>query len=78
MRLIIEKEIEEKSNLAKLEFFSKMSHDMLTPMNAIMGMTQILKMSHSSGETRECLNEIDNASKSLLGFIHDLLGTEDI
>ena len=77
MRLIIEKELEEKSNRAKFEFLSKMSHEMLTPMNAIMGMTQILKRSHNSGETKEYLDEIDNASKKLLGFIHGLLNVSD-
>ena len=77
MHLIIEKELAEKSSRDKLEFLSKMSHDMLTPMNAIVGMTQILKRQFSSGETRECLNEIDNASKSLLGFIHKLLDISD-
>ena len=73
MRLIIEKELAEKSTQAKFEFLSKMSHDMLTPMNAIIGMTDILKRTHKSGETREYLDEIDTASRNLLGFIHKLL-----
>ena len=73
MRLIIEKELVEKSNRTKLEFLSKMSHEMLTPMNAIMGMTQILKRHDNSGKIREYLDEIDDASKKLLGFIHGLL-----
>ena len=77
MHLIIEKELEEKSSHEKIEFFSKMSHEMLTPMNAIMGMTQILKRNYSSGETRQYLDEIDDASKNLLGFIHSLLGISD-
>ena len=73
MQMIIDKEIEEKSNRTKLEFLLNMSHEMLTPMNAIMGMTQILLRGQSTGETRELLNEIDAASKSLLKFINDLL-----
>ena len=77
MRLIIEKELAEKSNRVKFDFLSTMSHEMLTPMNAIIGMTEILKMYHSSGETRNCLDEIDSASKSLLGFIHELLDISD-
>ena len=73
MRLIIEKELVEKSNRTKFEFFSKMSHEMLTPMNAILGITHILKRSHTTGETKEGLDEIEKASQSLLGFIHELL-----
>ncbi|MCL2008083.1 MAG: response regulator [Treponema sp.] len=78
MHLIIEKEIAEKSSHAKFEFLSNMSHDMLTPMNAIVGLTQILKLTHTEGQTREYLDDIDNASKELLGFLNKLLNiTED-
>jgi len=69
MHMIIEKELAEKSSRTKLEFLSRMSHDMLTPMNVIMGMTHILKRSYSTAETREYLDEIEKASKDLLGFI---------
>ena len=77
MHMIIEKELAEKNSRDKLEFLSNMSHDMLTPMNAIIGMTQILKRQFTSGETKEYLDEIDSASKHLLGFIHDLLNISD-
>jgi PleD family two-component response regulator len=74
MRLIIEKEIAEKSSRAKLEFLSKMSHDMLTPMNAIMGFTEIAKTEGISEETEECLKEIEKASNELLELLKNLLG----
>jgi len=74
MRVIIEKELTEKSNRAKLEFLSNVSHDMLTPMNTIIGMTQILKRKFIPGYIREYLDDIDDASRDLLKYIHDLLG----
>ena len=72
-RLIIEKEFTEKSSLAKIEFLVRMSHEMLTPMNAIMGMTQILMMSENTKQAMERLEEIDAASKRLHRLINDLL-----
>ena len=72
MRLIIEKELAEKSSRAQFEFLSRMSHEMLTPMNTIVGMTQIAKMSEVSGEIRNYLDEIDTASRQLLGLINNL------
>ena len=74
MRVIIEKELTEKSNHAKLEFLSNVSHDMLTPMNTIIGMTQILKRKYIPGDIREYLDDIDDASRNLLKYINDLLG----
>ena len=73
MRLLLEKELAEKSSRTRIEFLSNMSHEMLTPMNAIMGMTQIAKMSRASGKTKECLDGIEAASNHLLGLINDLL-----
>jgi len=74
MRLIIEKQIAEESSRARMEVLSKMSHDMLTPMNAIMGFTQIANMTKNSSETTECLNEIYKASQELLKLLHNMLG----
>ena len=76
-QLIIEKEVAEKSSKARIEFLMSMSHEMLTPMNAIIGMTQIAKMAWNPAKTADCLNEIDEASKHLLAMIHDLLNASD-
>ena len=73
MHLIIEKELAEKSTRAKMEFLANMSYDMFTPMNAIIGMTQIAKREKNSEQTTDCLNEIDIASRHLLGLIEELL-----
>ena len=50
---------------------------MLTPMNAIMGMTQIAKMVENPEKTTECLNEIDTAARHLLGLLKGLLEASD-
>jgi signal transduction histidine kinase len=72
-RLIIEKELADKSRRARSEFLSKMSHDMLTPMNVIMGMTSIMKSLEGSSRLKDYLGEIDDASKQMLRLINDLL-----
>lgn len=77
MKLLMEKELEEKSNQAKMNFYLDMSHDMLTPMNVIIGMAQIAGRSKSQDEVKECLEEIENSSKQLLDLILKLLNVED-
>ena len=73
MRQIIDKELAEKSIRAKNEFFMNMSHELLTPMNIIMGMTQIAKKIKNPEKTADCLDEIYGASRHLLRIITDLL-----
>ena len=73
MRLLFEKELAETSSRIKIDFLSRMNHEMLTPMHAIMGMTKILTMSGGSGDTKEYLEEIDAASRHLLRLMNDLL-----
>jgi PAS domain S-box-containing protein len=62
-----------EANRYKSEFLSRMSHEMLTPMNAIMGMTQIAKMKKITGDQKDFFEEIGNASRHLLRLINDLL-----
>jgi len=63
----------QEANRAKSDFLSRMSHEMLTPMNAIMGMTQIIKMRAIPDNLKEDHDRIENASRHLLKLIHDLL-----
>ena len=63
----------EKSSLAKSEFLSRMSHEMRTPLNAIIGMTTIAKSAADMEKKEYCLDRIDSASKHLLGVINDIL-----
>jgi len=60
-------------SLSKSRFLSNMSHEMRTPMNAIIGMTTIGKKAESIEEKNRALNKIGDASSHLLGVINDVL-----
>ena len=61
------------ANKAKTAFLSHMSHDMRTPMNAIIGFTGIAMKNNPSGEVRNCLEKINESSEHLLSLINDVL-----
>ncbi len=61
------------ANKAKTAFLSHMSHDMRTPMNAIMGFTGIAMKKNPSDEVKNCLEKIDESSEYLLSLINDVL-----
>lgn len=64
----------EETNKAKSRFLSNMSHDIRTPMNAIMGMTSI-GLSHIDEKLRvqDCLSKIQTASTHLMSLVNDVL-----
>ncbi len=69
----------ESANRAKSEFLSNMSHDIRTPMNAIIGMTSIAKNSiDDKKQVQHCLTTIENSGKQLLGLINDILDMSKI
>lgn len=62
------------ANEAKTRFLSSMSHDIRTPMNAIIGMTTIAtKRINDTQQVQECLRQITRASNHLLTLINDVL-----
>ena len=64
----------EGANKAKTDFLSTMSHDIRTPMNAIIGLTTIAERNLGDAEsTRESLRKISLASNHLLTLINDIL-----
>ena len=63
---------------AKTEFLSRMSHDIRTPMNAIIGLTHLAKSEENIQTIRDDLNKIDSSSKFLLGLINDILDLSKI
>ena len=63
----------EKANMAKSDFLSRMSHDIRTPLNGIIGMTYLAEEHNSSDRVREYLTKIDTSSKFLLSLINDIL-----
>lgn len=67
-------DIADQANKAKSDFLSHMSHDIRTPMNAIIGMTDIAQA--HLGDTEkidDCLKKISLSSQHLLGLINDIL-----
>ena len=69
----------EAANKAKSEFLSNMSHDIRTPMNAIVGMTAIATANISDKkQVQNCLRKITLSSKHLLGLINDVLDMSKI
>ena len=64
----------ENANRAKTEFLSNMSHDIRTPMNAIIGLTAIAGANIENTEKlTECLGKITKSSRHLLGLINEVL-----
>ncbi len=58
---------------AKTDFLSRMSHDIRTPLNGIIGMTYLAHQEKNSATMEKYLNDIDTSSKFLLGLINDIL-----
>ena len=63
---------------ARSNFLSNMSHEMRTPMNAILGMTSIGLSSDTPARREYCLRKINDASNHLLGVINDILDMSKI
>ncbi len=64
----------EQANNTKFDFLSKMSHDIRTPLNAIIGMTTIIAANLDNQEkVEDCLIKIGTSSKYLLGLVNDIL-----
>ena len=63
----------ENASRAKTIFLNNMSHDIRTPMNAIIGFTNIALRQEMKPEVRNCLNKISNSSEHLLTLINDVL-----
>lgn len=69
----------ENASRAKSEFLSNMSHDIRTPMNGIIGMTEIASSNlNNTKKVEECLRKISQSSRHLLGLINDVLDMSKI
>lgn len=69
----------DRASHAKSEFLSNMSHDIRTPMNAIVGMTAIAASNPGNTEVvQDCLRKITLSSRHLLGLINDVLDMSKI
>ncbi len=69
----------EQANNAKTDFLSRMSHDIRTPMNAIIGMTTIATANlEDRDRVKDCLAQISTSSRFLLGLVNDILDLSKI
>ncbi|MDR1089019.1 MAG: response regulator [Coriobacteriales bacterium] len=76
--LELAREHAEQASRAKGDFLSNMSHEMRTPMNAIMGMTAIGSKAQTIEKKDLAFSKIDTASRHLLGVINDILDMSKI
>ena len=63
----------EAANNAKTKFLNNMSHDIRTPMNAIIGFTDIALRQQPKAEVRSCLEKIKQSASYLMSLINDVL-----
>lgn len=69
-----------KSAQTKNDFLAKMSHDIRTPLNGIIGMNYIAstKVPPGNSELSECLQKVDTSAQYLLGILNDILDMSKI
>ena len=72
-KLLELKEAAEEASKAKSVFLANVSHEVRTPMNAIMGTAELMKREENSPTNNRYINDIINASNSLLSIIDDIL-----
>jgi signal transduction histidine kinase len=72
------KDLAQKASIAKSDFLSRMSHEMRTPMNAIVGMASIGKAAEAVDRKNYCFQQIESASEFLLGVVNDILSISKI
>lgn len=81
MTMALETAYEEarQANSAKSRFLSAMSHDIRTPMNAIMGMVEIAKRNEADEKkVRDSIRKIESAGKQLISLVNDILDISEI
>jgi len=73
------KEKAEAANRAKSDFLARMSHDIRTPINGVIGMTELaLKNINNPEQVEYCLNKITKSSQHLLSLVNDILDMNHI
>ena len=67
------KAVAEAANRAKSKFLARMSHDIRTPMNSILGMTRLALMTNLTGEQKRYLNVVQISGEALLNLVNNIL-----
>jgi len=73
MKIIIAKELAEYKIRTKAEFLSRISHDMRTPMNAIIGITNVAQIEDNVSVMQDHLKAIESSSRDMLCLIDSML-----
>ncbi|MCL2127402.1 MAG: ATP-binding protein [Treponema sp.] len=68
----------EAASVAKSTFLANMSHEIRTPLNAVIGMTLVAKKTAADEKTKTAIDEIETASKHLLGLLNNVLDMSKI
>lgn len=63
----------ERANRAKSDFLSRMSHDLRTPLNAVLGFAQLLSAETLSDDQMDCVRQIRRGGEHLLDLINEVL-----
>ena len=72
-------DLAQEASRAKSQFLSAMSHDIRTPMNAIIGMTMLANANINDMEkVKDCLKKIETSSRHLLSLVNDVLDMSKI
>lgn len=72
-RLLQDKLKAEEASVAKSQFLANMSHDIRTPMNAILGLLRLLQSTELTARQLDYISNTESAARSLLGLINDIL-----
>ncbi|HRD98615.1 MAG TPA: ATP-binding protein [Rubrivivax sp.] len=73
VELVAARDAAESANRAKSAFLANMSHEMRTPLNGVLGLTQLLLKSPVSAQQSDRLHKIETSGGHLLGIINDVL-----